>query len=295
MMCTYNGARFLGSQLGSLERQSYPNWNLVVWDDGSTDQTLELLSEFQAKSTHSCAVERKGGRKGFVHNYLELACAKTVTGDYFAFCDQDDVWEQDKLARALEWLTKVPLDVPALYCSRTKHIDADNKVIGFSRLFTGRPTFANALVQSIAGGNTMLFNEATRRLVRLCGVVDAPAHDWLLYLLVTAVEGAVKYDPHPTVRYRLHSDNAIGNPGWLRRLDMLLKNRFRILTGKNLAILNSFRPHMPARNQAILDEFSRLRQGRLLGRMCAFLRSGVHRKSLRGNMGLVLAVVLRKI
>ena len=295
LMCTYNGAPFLEEQLLSIERQSYRNWRLVACDDGSTDQTREILSEFDSKTGGRCITRVAGGRKGFVHNYLTLACDETAKGDFFAFCDQDDAWEPDKLARALAWLTEVPDTVPALYCSRTKHMDTFGKEIGYSRLFTGCPTFANALVQSIAGGNTMVFNEATRRLIRLVGVVDAPAHDWLLYLLVTAVEGSVKYDPYPAVRYRLHRDNAIGNPGWLRRLDMLLNNRFRLLIGKNLAILNSFRPHMTARNNVILDEFSKVRELRLRGRMCAFYRSGVHRKSIFGNMGLLLAVVLGKL
>jgi glycosyltransferase involved in cell wall biosynthesis len=295
LMCTYNGARFLGEQLESIERQSYRTWRVVACDDGSTDMTLPMLAKFQTRAACGCVDIRQGGGKGYVHNYLKLACDNAIGGDFFAFCDQDDVWEPNKLERALAWLTEVPSAVPALYCSRTKHIDASGREIGRSRGFTGHPTFANALVQSIAGGNTMVFNEATRRLIRVVGVVDAPAHDWLLYLLVTATEGAVKYDAYPTIRYRLHPGNAIGNPGWLRRVKMLRDNQFRMLTGKNLSILMSFWPHITDRNKVILDEFSKLRQRHIFGRVAAFFRSGVHRKSLSGNMGLLLAVVLGKL
>jgi glycosyltransferase involved in cell wall biosynthesis len=295
LMCTYNGADFLDEQLLSIERQSYQNWRVVACDDGSLDRTRQILTEFRSRTTGRFTI-CEGGGKGFVHNYLTLICDEAVQGDFFAFCDQDDIWEPDKLERAVASLTEVPVTVPALYCSRTRYIDASGNKIGYSRLFTGRPNFANALVQSIAGGNTMVFNGATRRLIRLVGVVDAPAHDWLLYCLVTAAEGAVRYDAYPTVRYRLHPHNAIGKPGWLRRFDMLLNNRYHLMIGKNLAILNSFCPHMTDRSKVTLDEFSNLRrQRRMFGRLCAFPRSGVHRKSLFGNMGLLLAVVLGKL
>lgn len=295
LMCTHNGARFLAEQLLSITQQSHRNWRLMVSDDGSTDRTLEILAQFQA-STNSHRVNiREGPRRGHVRNYLELTSDATVNGDFFAFCDQDDIWEPDKLARALDWLTKVPLSVPALYCSRTRYVDVVGRDIGFSRLFTGVPCFSNALVQSIAGGNTMVFNEAARGLIHRCKMKDAPAHDWLLYLLVSATESAIKYDPYPSVRYRLHEDNVLGHPDWLARLDMLLNNRFRNLVAENLAILNAFRPYMSAHNRAVLDEFSSLRGPKMLGRIRALYRSEVHRKSLVGNVGLLVAVVLRKL
>jgi len=214
LMGTFNGARFLEEQLLSIERQSYQNWHLVVSDDGSTDRTPHILAEFKSKVGAHRVTIRSGSAKGFARNYLGLACDETIPGNFFAFGDQDDIWESDKLARAVEWLTTVSPSVPALYCSRTRLIDETGKGVGLSRLFIGRPTFANALVQSIAGGNTMVFNQATRQLIRLCGVTDAPTHDWLVYLLVTATDGVVKYDRYPTVRYRLHAANVIGNPPW---------------------------------------------------------------------------------
>jgi glycosyltransferase involved in cell wall biosynthesis len=294
-MCTYNGAAFIGEQLQSIQSQCYQNWKLLVADDGSTDGTLQILSQFQASLGDHRIKIRDAPRKGFIHNYLQQTCDATVEGDFFAWCDQDDIWEADKLQRAVTSLRQVPPAVPALYCSRTKHIAASGSELGYSRLFTGQPVFANALVQSIAGGNTMVFNRAARRLIQQVGLVDAPAHDWLLYLLVTAADGTVNYDPYPSVRYRLHPGNVIGNPGWFRRLDMLLNDRFRLMTDKNLAILRSVRPMMSARNRIVYDEFSKLRQCSFLGRMYAFSQTGIHRKSLVGNLGLWLAIILGKL
>ena len=78
---------------------------------------------------------RIGPRKGLVANFLSLACEQSPRGNYFVFSDQDDIWEPDKLARAVDWLRNVPADIPALYCSRTRLIDAEGRAIGFSLSF----------------------------------------------------------------------------------------------------------------------------------------------------------------
>jgi len=296
LMCTYNGARFLSDQLLSIDQQTFRNWRLVASDDGSNDQTLKILNHFKSARDCDRVSIRQGTRRGPFRNFLQLTCDQSIKGEFFALCDQDDIWEADKLRRALDWLVKIPASVPALYCSRTSYIDAAGRFIGHSRLFIGRPTFANALVENLAGGHTMVFNEATRQLLVASGATSAPAHDWLIYLLVTAAEGAVKYERHPTVRYRLHADNVIGRPAWRTRLDALLRNQFQKCIGENTTILSKFRPYMTDNTRTILDGFSRLRERRsLLVRIWGLYRLGVHRGSFLGNIGLLIAIALRKI
>ncbi len=291
-MCTHNGARFLQEQLTSIEHQSYSNWRLVVSDDVSSDRTLDVVSAFKSRigpeRVHVIICEI---HKGFARNYRDLAAEQTVSGEFFAFCDQDDVWETDKLSRAVEWLKTISPSVPALYCSRTKHIDAAGRTIGVSRLFKGVPGFTNALVQSIAGGNTMVFNNAARQLIVRCKDMDAPAHDWLLYILVTACDGVVKYDGNPTVRYRLHEGNAIGHPDWYSRLQNIRNQNLRIWTKQHVAILQSIRPYMSLQNRAVLDEFCKISSSRVLDRLSA-LRSGIHRTSTLGNIALITSAAL---
>ena len=90
----------------------------------------------------------------------------------------------------LGWLQTVPRGTPALYGARTLLIDPEGAYLGRSPLFCRPPTFRNALVQNIAGGNTMVFNEAARRLLMAAGsAVQVPSHDWWLYLLTTAGGG----------------------------------------------------------------------------------------------------------
>jgi len=228
------------------------------------------------------------------------ACAKNLVSEYYAFCDQDDVWEADKLGRAIDALEQVDSDVPALYGSRTRLIDEGGNEIGFSPLFRKMPGFRSALVQSIAGGNTMVFNQKARELLAFCGAdLDVPSHDWWLYQVVSGCSGAVHYDAYPSVRYRQHGQNVIGsNAGFvagMRRMRMLRQGRFRQWAELNVAALTRLRPRMSTENRQIFELFCKARQRPLLQRAAMLVEAGVYRQTLLGNLGLAAAVVLNKM
>jgi glycosyltransferase involved in cell wall biosynthesis len=300
LLCTRHGERFLREQLESVERQTHQNWCVLASDDGSSDDTHAILLDFQSRQRLGRVVIRSGPDRGFVTNFLSLACNPEIEADHYAFCDQDDLWEPDKLERALAWLRSIPTNVPAVYCSRTRLIDAQGNEIGCSPLFRRQPCFANALVQSIAGGNTMVFNEATRQLlIRAGGVVEIPSHDWWLYMIVMACGGQLKYDNYPSVRYRQHDKNLVGMNSSLRdrlkRAHMLVKGRFRSWTDMHIDALAELRPHMTPTNRDIFDRFNMARQLELPRRLVHIRKSGVHRQTKLGNIGLVVASVINKI
>src|SRR6266853_2992806 len=141
LLCTFNGELFLAQQLASLERQTFKNWKLVASDDGSSDQTKSILNAFRKSFAPGKVKIIDGPRRGAPANFLSLACGKNLASDYYAFCDQDDVWEADKLARAIDVLERAGPGVPALYGSRTSLIDENGKTTGFSPLFPKPPTF----------------------------------------------------------------------------------------------------------------------------------------------------------
>jgi glycosyltransferase involved in cell wall biosynthesis len=293
LLCTYNGARFLPAQLASLADQSFTDWRLIVSDDGSSDDTLAIVSEHKDRLGTAPVDIRNGPRQGFVKNFLSLACDPALSFDYYAYCDQDDVWEPGKLARAVERLSSRPAHIPAMYCSRTMLIDEEGRTCGYSRAYRRKPSFHNALVQSIASGNTIVFNEAARRLLMSCGsAAKIPSHDWWTY-------GEVYYDQTPQVRYRMHGENVIGtNTGLrnrIRRLYMLSRGRFQRWSDMHVAALEPFRPHMTPENRALFDLFRASRQRGFFGRQIGFLNSGVYRQTLLDNLGLIVAVWTRKI
>lgn len=300
LLCTMQGQRFLAEQLNSIATQSHPAWEIWASDDGSDDHTHAILEYYQSHWGQDRISIHAGPAEGSTANFLSLTCRADIDADFFAYADQDDIWESDKLERAVAWLRSVPEDVPALYGSRTLLVDERNQHLGYSPLFQKAPCFRNALVQNVAGGNTMVFNRAARELLRVAGEnVQAVTHDWWAYMVVTGCGGLVHYDPYPTVRYRQHANNLIGsNAGWLaraHRVKLLLQGRFRRWNDANIASLGEIRHLLTPENREALDRFVDARQGGPWHRLVGLKRAGVFRQTLLGNIGLVIAAAIRKL
>ena len=299
LLCTYQAQRFLADQLQSIQAQTWPSWTVWVSDDGSTDQTMDLLRHHQAQWGAGRLHLRHGPCRGSTANFLSLACLPEVQADCFAFCDQDDLWHPDKLERALRWLATVPAGQPAIYCSRTVLVDERNQTIGHSHLFERPPGFRNALVQSVAGGNTMVFNHAARELLQMAGPqVEAITHDWWAYMLVTGSGGQVHYDPLPTVRYRQHGQNQFGSNVSLKeqflRVQQLLHGRYRTWISANLKALLRMRHRFTPEHQLVLDGVIRARSRWVGARLVGLYRCGLYRQSRLGQCGLWVAALLNR-
>lgn len=300
LLCTYYGQQYLREQLESFSAQSHSQWKVCASDDGSQDATYAILEEYQRKWGEDRLSLHAGPARGFVANFLAVTCEPSIQADFYAYADQDDVWEPDKLARALRWLAAVPKDTPALYCSRTRLVDAGNQDIGFSPLFTKPPSFSNALVQNIGGGNTMVFNNALRNLLCMAGDdLKLITHDWWVYLVVSGCGGKVFYDPYPSTRYRQHGKNLIGSNlsmgARLIRLRLLLQGRFRKWTEQNVSALQRIRSRLTPENRRLLDDFSSSRHRWLLPRLLGIRRCRIYRQTLLGNLGLFTAALLNKM
>jgi glycosyltransferase involved in cell wall biosynthesis len=300
LLCSYNGERFIREQLDSIRTQTYGNWKVWVSDDGSSDGTLEILSEYrQAWGADRLEVLR-GPSQGFAANFLSLVCRPEIEADYFSYADQDDVWEMDKLARALDHLEKFVADGPALYCSRTTLVDESGTQLGLSPLFTQKPDFRNALVQNVGGGNTMVFNAEARRILLAAGPnLDVVAHDWWTYVAISAAGGRILYDPKPTLLYRQHGGNLIGsNQGWsarLARVRLLMQGQLRRWIDANVAGIQRIASCLPAAQRRIFHEFDASRHGGVVRRLTGLKRSGVYRQTLAGNIGLIVAAFFKKL
>lgn len=301
LLCTMQGQRFLAEQLNSIATQTHPAWEIWASDDGSDDHTHSILEHYQDHWGPERLSIHAGPAEGSTANFLSLTCRADIDTEYFAYADQDDIWESDKLERAVRWLQTVPAHIPALYGSRTQLVDERNQYIGYSPLFTRSPSFENALVQNVAGGNTMVFNRAARDLLRRAGdQVQVVAHDWWAYMVITGCGGRVHYDPYPTVRYRQHGENQVGANNItlgarLVRLRLLLKGRFRSWNDANIQALQSIRPLLTPSSQVTLDEFATIRNGSVFQRLMGLWSTGLYRQTVTGNLGLLAAALLRKL
>jgi glycosyltransferase involved in cell wall biosynthesis len=300
LLCTFHGQRYLAAQLDSFKAQTFSNWEVYASDDGSKDDTHVILNAYRQQLGEDKLSIHFGPAEGFAANFLSLTCNANIQADHYAYSDQDDVWEADKLQRAVEWLQTVPQNLPGLYCSRTRLVDDGNNSIGLSPLFNKPPSFANALMQNIGGGNTMVFNDAARKLLCQAGdKVDVVTHDWWAYLVVTGCGGQVFYDPYPSVRYRQHDSNLVGmNNSWrarLKRIRMLAQGQFKRWNDRNIAAIQTLTDNLTPHNQEILGLFVTGRDQPLIPRLMRLKRSGIKRQSMPSNIALLIAVIFGKI
>lgn len=222
LLSTFNGETFLEAQLDSLAAQESVAVEVFVRDDGSTDGTLAVLAKY-ARRWPALAAPFAGANLGPAASFLELLRNTPLDYDYYAFCDQDDVWLPDKLLRAATRLSSVPAGKPALYCSRVICVDEKLRPLGKKDL-GGDGRFEHLVFENIAFGNTVVMNATAATLVRECS--PGPfmiMHDWWCALVVSAF-GVVIYDERPGVLYRQHDGNAIGaSPARWRELLALLR------------------------------------------------------------------------
>lgn len=299
-MATYNGAVFIEKQLKSILDQSHSNWSLIISDDGSTDNTANLVDAFIANNPERNITKRVGPKSGYAHNFLSMLCSSDANGEYFAFADQDDIWLETHLETALEGLAHTSPNTPALYGSRTTIIDQNDVEIGYSKLFTQAPSFQNALVQNIAGGNTMLLNKAARDLVMSQGWdVDIVSHDWWVYILVTGSGGNVVYNKTPSIFYRNHQDNVIGSNrsprAYIDRLMAVMQNRYADWNVKNLNALQKAKPHLTPDNQDLLVGMIEWRKLSGIKSVIGIRRLGLHRQSRLETLFLIVAGIFNKV
>lgn len=301
LLCTYNGEKYIEEQLGSILNQTYLNIDVWVSDDGSSDKTVELLQVYKNRWNKGRFVILFGPQEGYCANFLSLVWNNNIDADYFAFCDQDDIWTIDKVSLAIKSLSEVEDKSPALYCSRTELMfESANRKNAYSKYYGKLPSFRNALVQSIAGGNTMVFNKKARNLVCRVGYVDVISHDWWLYMLVSGSGGAVLYDKTPRILYRQHQNNRIGENksilASVKRLKQLFGGRYKHWNTVNQIALESAECYLTLKNRHILNAFVKARSLKFFYQRAFFLRkSRVYRQSSWETLALILAVIFKKV
>lgn len=207
LLSAYNGEAYIRQQLDSLLTQTLDGVEILVRDDGSTDGTRAILKEYaQRGALRWYAGENLGLSRSFwqlLRDAPDAAC--------YAFCDQDDVWDADKLETAVAALEGLDASKPALYCGDVRVTDEKLHVLS---AYMVRPTpvdYPHALIRNLAPGCTYVFNRAAKELLRRFDAesLGIELHDWMAYQIVTCF-GRVIFDPAPHMSYRQHGNNAIG-------------------------------------------------------------------------------------
>lgn len=224
LLATYNGADFLRQQLDSILRQTWSNLVIVIRDDGSVDDTAELIRSFV--SEHPDRVHRvevdgtHGGAKANFSTLIEYVLEHKVQlgleRAYMMFSDQDDIWRPVKMERQARLMFQIEesgTDTPVLVHCDLQVVNAElqpiaDSFIRYQGLDARRSGFGQLLISNLVTGCTMFINEvlAERAVPVPPGAV---MHDWWLGL-VAAAFGEIAFLPEPLVEYRQHENNALG-------------------------------------------------------------------------------------
>jgi glycosyltransferase involved in cell wall biosynthesis len=288
LLATFNGAAFLREQLESIERQTHRDWRIFWHDDGSADDTCAIIEAWGLRDR----VTRVGvgaQRLGVLGSFMDLLRFVPAECDYIAFCDQDDVWQPEKLARACDWLRGCVAE-SALYCGRQTLVDSELKQIGLSAMPHRMPGFRNALVQNIAVGCTIVLNaQARREILQAPPPPEGSFHDWWSYLVVSGVGGMVLFDPQPEVLYRQHARNAVGAAAGLvtRGLRAWRRGRAEFLwhLADHIVLLANYRG-LSAENAATMSKLTGFATASALLRWMMLWRAGLYRQSLAESIAL---------
>ncbi|MBR4469707.1 MAG: glycosyltransferase family 2 protein [Erysipelotrichaceae bacterium] len=209
LMSTYNGEKYIREQLDSLLRQTVKPYKILIRDDGSKDDTMRILEEYA--SEYPIISYYSGKNMGPAKSFWNLI-VNCENADYYALCDQDDVWFEDKLETAVNMLEKEGKDIPLLYCSKYTLTDKDLNPIdsNVSRLY-GFSDFAHSLLYHTAPGCTFVFNDAARKKIAKYDVEKEYCiiHDAIIHKVV-AMFGKVILDRDSHMYYRQHGNNQIG-------------------------------------------------------------------------------------
>ncbi|MBE5252426.1 glycosyltransferase family 2 protein [Mixta mediterraneensis] len=301
LLGTYNGELYIQQQLDSIRAQTYKDWVLYVSDDGSVDRTLGIINDFAKEFPAGKVKVLKGPQKGFAQNFFSLLRNNSIHSPYYAFCDQDDIWLDTKLEIAIKSLKrnctgKKPYQ---LYGSRTTLIDERGKYLGDSPLFQRELSVKNALIQSYAGGNTMVFNHDIKRLFEnIEGNLNVISHDWLLYITVAALNGVIIYDKQSYMLYRQHDNNLVGsNKGLLSKVERFKKiysGEYKAWNKNNHEILEVISSNIDDVNNEVIRLYYR-KSDSLVERAHNFLKSGVYRQAKYETLFFFLMAVLGKL
>lgn len=300
LMAVWKDARFLGEQFSSIRNQDHENIEIWVSRDCDEEYMTDVLDEQRARFGAERFFVLAGPGKGCGNNFLNLILNPDIQADYFAYSDQDDIWERDKLSRAVTELELVPPTIPAVYGSRTRIVDMQGAHMGLFPFHGREPGFANALVQNIASGHTMVMNRAAREILLAAGITDVPFHDWWTYLIITGAAGRFFYDYQPSVRYRQHDRNLTGAPSnhpkaLFKRIRRILDGHVQVVNAANLQALQTARTLLTSENQDIFDTYREALRADGLSRVQGLWKSGVYRQTHMGNIGMFASALLNKL
>lgn len=255
LISTYNGEKYLREQLDSILHQTYKNIEIVIRDDGSKDGTVELVKEYQ--KNHENIILKEGTNIGFIKSFFKLL--ELAEADYYAYCDQDDIWLENKIELAAQALNGADNAKPNMVFGNSDYYDENMNFMSEGekhRTFS----FKNSLYECVAQGMTMTINHAAKEIILANIPEKCLFHDWWTYMVCSGM-GNILYNDETVVKYRRFQKNATAEGQsalkvLLWRIEKLFTdNGMKDIRAQQLEYKKMFYDRMSDENKKILDIF----------------------------------------
>ena len=220
LMATYNGEKYISEQIDSLLNQTYRNWTLCIHDDNSKDKTVEIIKHYKTKYPDKIKFLNDnlstGGAK---ENFTYLLNNIDDNFDYLMFCDQDDVWLENKIEITLSKMLEIEKEnssKPILIHTDLKVVDEKLNIISTSMFkhqklnLNNQNNIAMISMENIITGCTMMLNKQLS-LVSKEIPNEAIMHDWWIAIITLRERGVIAFVNEGTILYRQHESNTIGS------------------------------------------------------------------------------------
>ena len=306
IMCTYNGERYLGQQIQSILANTRTDWQLVISDDGSVDATYEIIEAYRKQYPNKISARKHEASNGAARHFLEMI--RTIKGemqkdDLIMLCDQDDVWNQDKIERTDHVMQRLVAGngnkTPLLVCSDVCITDSDLHVMEPSFAKANHYNiknigFAQLMMENKVQGCTIMINKALADMIeRIPGHMTM--HDcWLG--LVAAAFGKLEYINKPTMKYRQHAENVMGNINFwtdMRNKMHNLEKQREIVMSTTVQIaefIEIYGDRLSEEHRKEATAFALLPQQNFLRRRYTIIKYRMWKSGILRNIGLMILI-----
>lgn len=290
LLSTYNGEQYLIDQLESIYSQNDVEVSVLVRDDGSTDNTIKLLTKYQR--THTNLKIIAGENIGYKRSFMNLIYACDDSYDYYAFADQDDIWVPDKLIQAISKIKKVD-EKPVLYYGFMTQVDENLNVMKEQQSFKEVPNKKMILFQNFVQGSTIVFNKQLLLMVRKYNYVKETPHDIWLPILASYI-GEVIGDKSSYILYRRHAASVtVGDTRkyWKNLAGRILSKEK--INNYAIDLLKGYSSDISKEDQSWLREVAQYRK--LSNKIKLLLDHEVKKYTAKGTVMLKLAILFNRI
>ena len=303
LLSTYNGAKHLKEQLDSLYAQTYSNIEIAARDDGSSDNTIEILKSYDVKLLMA---KENLGAKGSFAELLSYAVTNSES-DYFMFCDQDDIWKNNKVEKTFAKMQEMEEEfdnIPLLVHTDLEVVDEHLHTISpsmwaYEYINPSKNSLNHLLVHNTITGCAMMIN---RKLAELSLPISSNSimHDWWIGLVASSF-GKIGYIDETTIKYRQHGLNDTGAKKYSylsimqKVYNLLFGNELDIrLLRKNIkqskAFLEIYNAILNDEVKLMLENFSNIESKSFIEKRKIIVKYKLFKYGIIRNIGLLLRV-----